>query len=151
MRCQWCAKSKKESHESFALKPSIVRQQRGIMKSLRFLLMFMMSSAEAGCRWYSPVWKQSLDSAPLVYISSEKIVTVRWEVDQFEERSECVDKFDVGVRNLAEEEERRLCSLPAKLGQQSYQCQLDLSKDKYCDNKFGFWVIAVNTDHNRGG
>ena len=122
------------------------------MKADHLLVVLMLISVEveAGCRWHSPAWKQSLESAPQVNISDERIVTVSWDVRQIEERAECVDKFDVGVRNMAEDEERKLCSVPAKLGQTTYQCKLDLSKDKYCDNKFGFWVIAVNMDYNRG-
>ena len=120
------------------------------MKADHFLVLLIISSAEAGCRWHSPAWKQSLDSAPMVNISSERIVTVSWEVSQLEERPECVDQFDVGVRNMAEEEERKLCSVTAQAGQQTYQCKLDLSKDKYCANKFAFWVIAVNMKHKLG-
>ena len=32
-------------------------------------------------------------------ISAERIVTVRWELDQLEDNTECIDKFDVGVVN----------------------------------------------------
>ena len=73
-----------------------------------------------------------------------------WSVAQLEDRAECVDKFDVGVRNMAGQEERKLCSLPAKPGLKEFQCKLDLSNMKFCDNKFGFWVTAVNINHNRG-
>ena len=81
---------------------------------------------------------------------SVRIVTVTWSVSQLEDRVECVDKFEVGVRNLAGRDQRKLCSLPAKPGLKEFQCKLDLSNLKFCDNKFGFWVTAVNTDHNRG-
>lgn len=79
-----------------------------------------------------------------------RIVRVMWGVSQLEERVECVDKFDVGVRNMAEREERKLCSVPAQPGLQEFHCKLDLSNKKYCDTKFGFWVTAVNINHNRG-
>ena len=46
------------------------RAGRGAMKS--FLLLFLLRSAEAGCRWYSPAWKESLESAPEVKISPER-------------------------------------------------------------------------------
>ena len=79
-----------------------------------------------------------------------RIVTVTWSVSQLEDRVECVDKFEVGVRNLAGQDQRKLCSLPAKPGLKEFQCKLDLSNLKFCDNKFGFWVTAVNINHNRG-
>ena len=118
------------------------------MKSV--LIFLFLSSAEAGCRWHSPAWKQSLASAPEVNISAERIVSVMWGLAQLEERAECVDKFEVGVRNLAGREERKLCSIPAQPGLREFHCQLDLSNRKYCGNKFGFWVTAVNINHNRG-
>ena len=73
-----------------------------------------------------------------------------WTVSQLAERTECVDKFDVGVRNLAGQELRKLCSVPSQAGLKEFHCKLDLSDLKYCDNKFGFWVTAVNINHNRG-
>ena len=79
-----------------------------------------------------------------------RIVTVTWSVSQLEDRAGCVDKFEVGVRNLAGQDQRKLCSLPAKPGLKEFQCKLDLSNLKFCDNKFGFWVTAVNINHNRG-
>ena len=43
------------------------------MKSfLIFFLLRLLRFAEAGCRWHSPTWKQSLDSAPEVKISAER-------------------------------------------------------------------------------
>ena len=77
-------------------------------------------------------------------------MTVAWSLAQVEARPDCVDKWDVGVRDLAGREERRLCSLPAQPGLQDFHCRLDLSHRKFCGSKFGFWVTAVNTDHNRG-
>ena len=73
-----------------------------------------------------------------------------WTVSQLAERAECVDKFDVGVRNLAGQELRKLCSAPSQAGLKEFHCKLDLSNMKYCDTKFGFWVTAVNINHNRG-
>ena len=149
-----CAKFKKVSHENLALKAclavlSLSEEERELsMKS--FLIFLFLSSAEAGCRWHSPAWKQSLASAPEVNISAERIVTVRWGLAQLEERAECVDRFEVGVRNMAGREERKLCSLPAQPGLKEFHCKLDLSNSKYCGNKFGFWVTAVNINHNRG-
>ena len=35
----------------------------------------------------------------LLQISGERIVTVSWELDQLEDNTECIDKFDVGVVN----------------------------------------------------
>ena len=120
------------------------------MKSFLIFFLLRLRSAQAGCRWHSPAWKQSLDSAPEVNISAERIVRVMWGLAQLEERAECVDKFEVGVRNLAGREERKLCSLPAQPGLREFHCKLDLSNSKYCGNKFGFWVTAVNINHNRG-
>ena len=73
-----------------------------------------------------------------------------WSLAQVEARPDCVDKWDVGVRDMAGREERRLCSLPAQPGLQDFHCRLDLSDRKFCGNKFGFWVTAVNINHNRG-
>ena len=69
-----------------------------------------------GCRWYNPIWLPSLDSAPLVQISKEKLVTVEWKKDQFEDKFDCADKFEVGVENSAVEGERRLCSVNRATG-----------------------------------
>ena len=89
-------------------------------------------------------------SRVLLLLPTVRIVTVRWSLAQLEDRADCVDKFDVGVRNLAGREERKLCSLPAQPGLKEFRCKLDLSNMKYCDTKFGFWVTAVNINHNRG-
>ena len=78
------------------------------------LLLVLLSSVEkvlAGCRWYNPTWLPSLDSAPLVEISEDRLVTVMWNRGQFEEMFNCADKFEVGVENSEVEGERRLCSV----------------------------------------
>ena len=38
-------------------------------------------------------------SAPLVEISGDRLVTVMWNRGQFEEKFDCADKFEVGVKN----------------------------------------------------
>ena len=81
---------------------------------LTALVLGILHEAEVilgGCRWYNPIWLASLDSAPLVQISKEKLVTVEWNKEQFEEKFDCADKFEVGVENSAVEGERRLCSV----------------------------------------
>ena len=40
-------------------------------------LCLLANRANAGCKWHSPLWKQNLDSAPLVDISTE-----RWEEER---------------------------------------------------------------------
>ena len=41
--------------------------------SLRVLILLrLVAAAWAGCKWYSPLWKQNLDSAPYVSISPER-------------------------------------------------------------------------------
>ena len=41
--------------------------------SLRILILLrLVAAAWAGCKWYSPLWKQNLDSAPYVSISPER-------------------------------------------------------------------------------
>ena len=41
--------------------------------SLRTLILLrLVAAAWAGCKWYSPLWKQNLDSAPYVSISPER-------------------------------------------------------------------------------
>ena len=40
--------------------------------------------------------------------------------------------MEVGVENLAEGEERRLCSLEVAPGLGQYQCRLNLGQEKYC-------------------
>ena len=32
----------------------------------------------------------------------------------------------------------------------SFECKLDLSSSAHCGQRFGFWVTAVNLNHNRG-
>ena len=32
----------------------------------------------------------------------------------------------------------------------SFNCKLDLSSTAHCGQRFGFWVTAVNLNHNRG-
>ena len=32
----------------------------------------------------------------------------------------------------------------------SFKCKLDLSSENHCGQRFGFWVTAVNLNHNRG-
>ena len=83
------------------------------------LLLVLLSSVEkvlAGCRWYNPTWLPSLDSAPLVEISEDRLVTVMWNRGQFEEKFDCVDIFEVGVENSEVEGERRLCSVSRVAG-----------------------------------
>ena len=70
----------------------------------------------SGCRWYNPAWLSSLDSAPKVDISSDMLVTVEWRKDQFQDKFECADKFEVGVESSAVEGERRLCSVTRDAG-----------------------------------
>ena len=41
--------------------------------------------------------------------------------------------MEVGVENLGEGEERRLCSLKVAPGLGQYQCRLNLGQEKYCD------------------
>ena len=41
--------------------------------------------------------------------------------------------MEVEVENLAEGEERRLCSLEVAPGMGQYQCRLNLGQEKYCD------------------
>ena len=130
------------------------------------LLLGVTQTVHGGCRWYNPQWLQSLDSAPQVEISVSKIVTVTWSKEQFEDKFDCADKFEVGVENSAVEGERRLCSLNKTPGYFAYQvlllliigpfrkdefnCKLDLSSKSHCGQRFGFWVTAVNLNHNRG-
>ena len=40
--------------------------------------------------------------------------------------------MEVEVENLAEGEERRLCSLEVAPGMGQYQCRLNLGQEKYC-------------------
>ena len=83
------------------------------------LLLVLLSSVQmvlAGCRWSNPAWLPSLDSAPLVEISVDRLVTVMWNREQFEEKFDCADKFEVGVENSEAEGERRLCSVSSMAG-----------------------------------
>ena len=79
-----------------------------------------------------------------------RIVIVSWNKDQLAENSECVDKFEVGVENIEDDQERKLCSVGVKRGVDSYDCRLDVSNEKYCGQRFGFWITAVNVNNNRG-
>lgn len=79
-----------------------------------------------------------------------RIVTVSWSTDQLEENNECVDKFEVGVENIGDNQERKLCSVGVKTGVDDYDCRLDVSNEKYCGHRFGFWITAVNVNNNRG-
>ena len=83
------------------------------------LLLVLLSQAEmvmSGCRWYNPAWLSSLDSAPKVDISTDMLVTVEWRKDQFQDKFECADKFEVGMESSAVEGERRLCSVTRDAG-----------------------------------
>ena len=40
--------------------------------------------------------------------------------------------IEVGVENMGEDEERKLCSLGVVPGQGQYQCRLNLGQEKYC-------------------
>ena len=79
-----------------------------------------------------------------------RIVIVSWNKDQLAENIECVDKFEVGVENIGDDQERKLCSVGVKTGVDSYDCRLDVSNEKYCGHRFGFWITAVNVNNNRG-
>ena len=77
-----------------------------------------------------------------------RIITIQWFKSQFEENYECVDKFEVGVQNIGVNEERKLCSVAAQ--GDVFQCKLDVSDEKYCGEKYGFSVTAVNLNSARG-
>ena len=67
-----------------------------------------------GCRWYNPVWLETLSAAPQVDISPDNLVTVGWGKKQFKEGFHCVDKFEAWVEGPGEE--RRLCSIARRTG-----------------------------------
>jgi len=116
------------------------------------LIIFVTLSREvqAGCRWSSPKWKQNLDSAPIVRISSSRIVTVSWGKDKLQNNYNCIDKFEVGVEIVGDQDQRKLCSVAVNNLVDNYSCKLNVSNSKYCDQRFGFWVTAVNVNHFRG-
>ena len=72
----------------------------GLLSSLEMVL--------AGCRWYNPIWLPSLDSSPQVDITKDRLVTVVWNREQFQDKFESDDKFEVGVEN-SEVEAVMLC------------------------------------------
>ena len=83
------------------------------------LVLGLLSSLEmvlAGCRWYNPTWLPSLDSAPQVDITKDRLVTVVWNREQFQDKFDCADKFEVGVENSDVEGVRRLCSVKREAG-----------------------------------
>ena len=90
-----------------------------MLSLLTGLVLGLLSSVEmvlAGCRWYNPTWLPSLDSAPQVDITKERLVTVVWNREQFQDKFDCADKFEVGVENSDVEGERRLCSVNREAG-----------------------------------
>ena len=42
---------------------------------------------------------ESVKSAPVLDISTEQVLTVKWGRDQFAEKFDCADKFDVVVEH----------------------------------------------------
>ena len=66
------------------------------------------------CRWFNPVWLQSLHSGPYVSIDEKKIANISWNIKQFAKRYECVDRFDVSVK--LGEKEKHLCSIDKREG-----------------------------------
>jgi len=107
----------------------------------------LVPGGKAGCRWKSPAWYPSLDSAPQVEISEDRLVTIAWTEEQLMENRACTDLFEVGVEH--ELVERKVCSVKRSEGS-DYSCKLDLSDNKHCGKSFGFWVAAVNFVSNRG-
>ena len=79
-------------------------------------LLCFLEMAHAGCRWYNPTWLPNLDSAPQVDITKGRLVTVVWSREQFQDKFDCADKFEVGVENSEVEGERRLCSVNKEAG-----------------------------------
>ena len=77
-----------------------------------------------------------------------RIITVGWNKDQIKRNFDCIDKFEVGVEDIEETDQRKLCSVG--VGSQRYECRLDVSSERYCDRRFGFWLTAVNLNHYRG-
>jgi len=108
----------------------------------------LLRTVNGGCRWNNVAWVQSLESAPRVNITKDHLVTVEWGKEQFKDNWECVDRFKVGIERGGIK--RKLCSQQRKVGQETYQCKLDLSNPKHCGQVFTIWVSAVNTNHSRG-
>ena len=75
---------------------------------LLLTLSLVVEGVRGGCRWSTPTWVQSEESAPILSISTEQVLTVRWGRNQFAEKLDCADKFDVVVEHKGVE--RRLCS-----------------------------------------
>ena len=83
--------------------------------SIVLLLLFsLVKVVMSGCRWSNPTWLQSLESAPKVEVTEDHVVTVGWSKIQFQDKFDCVDKFDVGVES--EEVKKRICSVERKIG-----------------------------------
>ena len=87
-----------------------------LQPGLVLVLLSFVEMVTAGCRWYNPTWLPSLDSAPQVDISPDRLVTVGWSRKQFQDKFDCADKFEVGVENSDVEGERRLCSVNREAG-----------------------------------
>jgi len=111
-------------------------------------LSMVVEVVRGGCRWSNPTWVQSEESAPILSISTEQVLTVRWGRNQFAEKFDCADKFDVVVEHKGVE--RRLCSKERIEGLDNYSCKLDLSNPKHCNQVFTVYVSAVNLNHSRG-
>jgi len=111
-------------------------------------LSMVVEVVRGGCRWSNPSWVESVKSAPVLDISTEQVLTVKWGRDQFAEKFDCADKFDVVVEHRGVE--RRLCSKERIAGLDNYSCKLDLSNPKHCNQVFTVYVSVVNLNHSRG-
>ena len=87
-----------------------------LQAGLVMVLLSLVKMVMGGCRWYNPTWLPNLDSVPVVDISTDKVITVGWSREQFLDKFDCADKFEVGVENSVVEGERKMCSVNREAG-----------------------------------